>query len=413
MGLLIGDAVGYPLGSLGKGHIRSTLGAVSGLTDPADALKGHIERWKKPGLLSASGQLALCAASASRGRELSAAQLSSAIGSSGEAGMSGTGAFRTPARVLRAYISNAYGAQILAAPAPSSALLPVCAAAASAVAVNRSLDGGECAAFASSMGADVDTAVAAELLCLVTEQCIHGAGFPSAAVFAAAADGLVAWCRGHEPVLFAAGFNPVTAISSAQELLQIFRSLDGCTSLQSGEDIIVKGVNRRVKTPVTRATVDHPFAVLPFAALLAGLNRGLPLQALFRAAEEGGESAALCSLAGAFLSAENDPLEAFAPVFTSLVGRRDIQSLVERIASGTASPKDIPTYLSSELSLTSKENEEREARMRHGKVSAPPKKKDRREQERSLTKHVVESWTKADKARWKKERRRMEGDPED
>ena len=413
MGLLIGDAVGYPLGSLGKGHIRSTLGSVSGLTDPAEALKGHIERWKKPGLLSASGQLSLCAAAASRGRELSSAQLSTAIGSSGEGGISGTGPFRTPSRALRAYISNAYGAQIIAAPAVSAAMLPVCAAASIAVSVNRSLDGGECAAFTASLGGDADTAVAAELLSLVIEQCVHGGDFPGISMFSSAADGMLDWCRSHEPVLFAAGFNPVTAIHSAQEISQLFRSLEGCASLTAGEEIIVNAVNRRVKTPVTRATVDHPFAVLPFAVLLAQLNRGLPLQALFRAAEEGGESAALCSLVGALLCSENDPLEAFAAVFTSLVGRRELQPLAERIAAGTASPKEIAPYLSAELSLTSKENEEREARMKHGKVSAPPRKKDRREQERSLTKHVVESWTKADKARWKKERRRMEGEMEE
>ena len=413
MGILIGDAVGYPVDSLGKGHIRSTLGALSGFADPAGALKGHIERWRKPGLLSASGQLLLCAAAAARGRELSAASCASLIASNGEGGAAGTGPFRTTSRLLRVFLSNAYGREVAAGPSASAAVLPVCAGGAVTVAVNRTLDGGECLSFAAGFGADADSAIASELLGRVLAACVNGAGFPDLTVFSRTGEELAVWCAENEPLLFSAGFNPVAAVSSARELAAIFRSLEECSSAEAGEKLIVEAVNRRLKTPVTRATVDHPFAVLPYAALLAGLYRGVPSTALFRAGEEGGASSALCALVGAFICSEADPLELYGPLFQSLVNRRELVSCAEKIASGTFAPREIAAFLSSESALSSKENEEREARMKHGKVSAPPKKKDRREQERSLTRHVVESWTKADKARWKKERRNMEKDSED
>lgn len=56
IGAAIGDALCSPLDGLGPGHIRSIFGRVREYLDPAPALKGRLDRWKKPALYTSISQ---------------------------------------------------------------------------------------------------------------------------------------------------------------------------------------------------------------------------------------------------------------------------------------------------------------------------------------------------------------------
>ncbi len=61
----------------------------------------------------------------------------------------------------------------------------------------------------------------------------------------------------------------------------------------------------------------------------------------------------------------------------------------------------IQDFISGEASLSAKETEEKNAKLKHVKIKIK-KKKSRHEMEKELSNHVVESWTKFDRAKWRK-----------
>ena len=59
LSVIAGDALGSPLEGMSRGHIKSCFGPLSGYADPEPALKGKMDRWKKPGLYSSISQFML------------------------------------------------------------------------------------------------------------------------------------------------------------------------------------------------------------------------------------------------------------------------------------------------------------------------------------------------------------------
>jgi hypothetical protein len=88
----------------------------------------------------------------------------------------------------------------------------------------------------------------------------------------------------------------------------------------------------------------------------------------------------------------------------SIVNKKRLSAMISRIAEDKNKASMISEIYDSEPGLTSKEIEEHRAKNRNNPVSREKKIKTRGEIESELSKHVVESWTKVDKAKWKKER---------
>ncbi|MGL4369933.1 MAG: hypothetical protein ACRCUT_09730, partial [Spirochaetota bacterium] len=135
---------------------------------------------------------------------------------------------------------------------------------------------------------------------------------------------------------------------------------------------------------------------------LADRGRHSPETCLLSCAAEGGSSGILCSCAGMIAGAfYGSP--AAAPLFGAMINHKQISALISRAAAGSGSRRDAAAFINAEISLTAKETDEREARLKHCKTKTPARKKERRDETQAMTRHVVESWTKIDKARWKKE----------
>ena len=88
------------------------------------------------------------------------------------------------------------------------------------------------------------------------------------------------------------------------------------------------------------------------------------------------------------------------------------KTVLDALAAGAVSPEALDDFIRSEASLTGKEQEELKARLRHTKKKQRSGPRTRAEKEKELARHVVESWTKYDRARWKKERQRHDKNDE-
>ena len=94
-----------------------------------------------------------------------------------------------------------------------------------------------------------------------------------------------------------------------------------------------------------------------------------------------------------------------------LVNKRRLAERAESLAVGRG-VLDVAAFLAEELPLSRKEAEERQARCRHR--DAPARKPlTRQSAEERMSRHVVESWTKDDRARFRREKRRSGRDESD
>ncbi|MFW6367018.1 MAG: hypothetical protein ACOC2H_11165, partial [Spirochaetota bacterium] len=171
-------------------------------------------------------------------------------------------------------------------------------------------------------------------------------------------------------------------------------------------------VDSLMHSPVTRVTIDHPL-ILPFYAIVLALDErynsgSLPGSAVVSGGETGLAAALACQLLpdGVALA------ESYPFLADDLVNKKQIQKIVPRIASGRCTMDEMTLFFDGEQKLSGKEREERAVLMKHARKKAPVRRKKdtRRDREEQLSKHVVESWTKRDKARWKREQRRNTGE---
>ncbi|MBN1531903.1 MAG: hypothetical protein JXA20_04515 [Spirochaetes bacterium] len=415
MGTIIGDALGSGVDGLGKGHIRAIFGGIAGYIDPARGLKGKMERWRMPGLYTSLGQLLLITAM-SAGMHRRAPQgivrhLQELIGRMPGAGDVDHGIFRSPDFIERRFINASAGTAESSIPSiPGLRLLPL---AASLLPLRTDRETA-ILTLISSFTRDPATAAGAllfgrilELLCgddtppegtLLFEAAIVAAGDCSSAVREA-----------HHRV-FDAGINSDSLLRSLELYGILCSGVKDARSLASAEEFLCAQVNPLLTNPVRRATVNHPFLALPFVLSLCTIMSHDPHGMLFTVAAEGGAASPCTALAGALLGALHG-IDAFTPVLRdTLVNKQRIQSIAASLQRGAVTADDIDRFITAEAQLTKKEAEERRARMKHAPKRERPRPSDRR-RESDLARPVIESWTKLDRARWKREKRRSGVDP--
>ena len=207
--------------------------------------------------------------------------------------------------------------------------------------------------------------------------------------------------------IFDLGCNPETLSRSVEQFRALLRELATPGGLARAEDIIIGAARPLFPGPVTRATINHPLLILPHA-IACTASAASPENTLYDITMKGGIASVMASIAGALAGALYGVNTLPAELCSGIVNRHRIAGLVEQIAfSRSKKSVSLDEYVASELSLTSKEIEERKAKLKHLKEK-PKKKAPRGQREEALTRHVVESWTKIDKARWKKEKKKKQ-----
>lgn len=398
---IIGDALGSPFSGLGKKHIKSLFKEIKGYTDPLPALKGKTERWKKPGLYSSISQLTLFFFMNSRKSNDGYSRLLKSLPESKDSDMR---IFRYPDAVTENYLAGCFTGKIEPSYIPSAHILPLCLHLCTDEDAERTI---RACRLAKSFTEDPYTAAGSAVFTEIIASGLSDDQPLSAQTFTDACRNAAEALSRQSPSLFDLGLNPDSVIAAAEKYKDALRIIT-----ESSEDTAVHGVieilNEILKTPVTRLTVNHPLAIIPYALHLALQYRDRPEDALLFTASEGGDAAALCACTGAFTGIMHPSSEIPEQLISGLVNRKRILALAESIASGRSARSEYEEFINSELALTTKFHEELRARNKN-KKDAPSAKRNKHPRETAdekLARHVVESWTKMDKARWKKERKK-------
>ncbi len=413
LGIVIGDALGSAVEGFGKGHIHAHFKSIDNYIDPEPALKGNMAKWKKPGLYSSISQFAILLVLCPSRRSFIAPFLRSVAESPGVRNHE-SGIFRHADSVEKRFIASQKGSRSSVPPSslPSSRIIPSSAPVSfrTGSLTERISDA---IRYATLFTRDMQTVAAAiSFACLVGDlsECRGGqVDFMRHTIDINAR--ILGSINDNPGAVFELKLNPDILAEELSHLNTILDRISTADTLKGAEDIICRLINRRLKTPVTRATVNLPGALLPYALSLGTLYQNDP-DALFHAVREGGSTAALAAMTGALLSGLHGTDRLPHLLVRNLVNRRRIMSMVDALGEGPIPQSCADDFLAGEASLTSKELDELAAKVKHVRKRPPGDSRFPGDREKELTGLVVESWTKMDRARWKKERRRTDKNDE-
>jgi hypothetical protein len=406
-GAIAGDALATPLGGMSRGHIHSAFREIRGYTDPGPALKGKESSWKKPGLYTASSQLALLLAftegQSTRGSYDPAPHVAAAALHGGGP----CGIFRHPDALLLDTIQHCQARiegrdqsrdpRIDLLP-PLHLFLPLLALR-SRRGPSLLLDSLRLARFITP---DILSMAASAILVSILDELLNSSDrrVPVDLVIDAAQRTLREIRENPAPI-FDLKLNPETLAVKAALVVSVVELLKRGVTPAAAEAPICAHAMGFLKHNITRATVNHPLTLAPYILSFFISHSQDPGPGFFAAAAEGGAAGTLSASAGTLWGALHGA-EAVPPELRDgLVNKSRIAKYIDAIARGRTRDVTVKDFLDSEASLTQKEREELQARLRHVKVKEK-KQKTKNDRERELNRHVVESWTKLDKAKWKK-----------
>ncbi|MFW5770795.1 MAG: ADP-ribosylglycohydrolase family protein [Spirochaetota bacterium] len=412
LGSITGDALGAPLDGMGEKHIRSVFKSVNGYIDPMPALKGKPDRWKKPGLYTANTQLLLFLSVALSGEKICRSDmLENLFTSIADSGESPAGQLRHPTgTIIQAFrkIENAEGQTT--SHFTSGDILPLLPA----LLVLKKTDE---ESFITSVTSFVSFfsqnpwVLASSLIISSLYFSIHssaGAGDLRTVVTDTieSANRIENLSETFSHLIFDSGWNPDTVIDCIRQVRHLLDRIQQSTHTDQAAQFIVQGINTNQKTPVTRPTVNHPISVLCWPCAYA-LHIDNIHEYMFRIAETGGSTSVFVPVAGAIYGMYCGNSMIPSHLIENLVNRKRILTLVESINSMKVRRAELDKFMQNESSLTRKEEEERGSRFKRT-PEKKPRKRTKKENVDELSRHVVESWTKYDKAKWKKQKKKID-----
>lgn len=408
-GAVIGDALGTLFEGMSKAHVRAVFKTVDAFIDPLPGLKGKEDRWKKPGLYTAPSQMMLLFGIASPWRKKSASiqSLIARVSSSGEGQW---GIFRHPDTLLRNIIDRCRTQEykgifpegfLRGMISPSIFLSLLTSLHNKQRDLNRI-----CTEHARLFTTDeftiASSAIALHIVFRLIEEDIDQE--KPIEFIIDCAQSTADWFSDHTAELFSMRINPESFIEKAHICVNTLKAIRDAQSIEEAETRICALAAEHYPHTITRASINHPLLVFPFACAHFCVMRNHASHAVLSAAAEGGASGLLASMTGIFAGAHGGVSSLPQNLRETIINKNEIGRLIAAICENRQQENALETFIKSEAALTKKEIEEHNARLKHVKHKEK-KKTSPTNQKEKLTRVVVESWTKLDKAKWKKQKK--------
>ena len=401
---IIGDAAGYTFNGMKKNHIKAIFREITGYTDPAPALKDNMQRWKKPGLYSSITQNILLTAACTDKRTFNSDEFIKAVKNSPDVAGVESGIFRDPGEAERNFIFRTKNDENSAHHfiMPCSRLLPPVL---SLLLVKNEKEHLISAVKYISLFTKSSSTIACSILLLqLIKDLISEKDNRILQTALFSSEKMKNDIINNQNRIFDLGFNPDYIISEADSLLNLFKELNTTKNTADYEKLICRYADKKKTNTITRGSVNLPETILPMAVVLSDSCPD-PESIFLIAVHEGGSASSLTSLSAAITAAYHG-IHIPEIFIDTLVNKKRINTIIDQIADDKNRSSIIPEIYDTEPGLTAKEYEEHKAKNKNIPVTKEKKKKTRGEIESELSKHVVESWTKLDKAKWKKERKK-------
>ena len=388
--IIIADALASPLDNSSAEHLRSVFGAIHDYSDPTPALKNKLHMWKKPSSYTAISQYCILVAGINAlhttYNHKAIVDFFSLFGDSSTV-------LRHPQGFLYNY-NSPYDA-------PTCELL-ICIPALFFLQHHPTTE--TVIHFISSHNKNAAIFTASMFLFYLLEEIIKQKLTELPSTLHHITSRVLQDIEQHSSTIFDNGINPALVYEAAKDFHTLFENI----TLQSNEkeftSYCLPFVHKWSKNTFTRLTVNHPFALLPLALFIIHSNSNKQ-SLLFETVHKGGKIALLTPLV-ALLSAclwGNDVIPAH--LRDGIINKKRIAQLIELLHKRQISFTYLTEFFKNEEKLTRKEKEELESKLKHVKIKSKFKNK-KPDSYTELSQHVVASWTKVDKAKWKKERKK-------
>ncbi len=386
-GIIIADALASPLDNLSAEHIRNIFGSIRDYTDPTPALKHKLHLWKKPGMYTALSQYCIILSAINSHQNIfNYKQVSDFIFSFGDSSR----IFRHPQGFLQ-QLNLAYDAPTVESMVCIPTLLFLQKHHPESI-IN----------FILTHNKNAATFVASVFLYTLLEDIIQRQllSLDSSLLYTAATN-TVEFTHHYSSVIFSNGGNPHNVIEAAQDLSTMIKNLPLAIDELSFIQYCVPFANKWSKNIYTRLNVNHPFALLSLALYCISTIEKESL--LFSTANKGGKVSLLVPLVALIATT----LYGYAIIpqilIQNLINKKRITRFLELLQHNSLSMDFLYEFFQNEEKMTLKEHEELESKLKHVAIKTKKKAEDKFN---NMTHLVVESWTKLDKAKWKKERRK-------
>ncbi len=413
-GAILGDALGALFEGMSKAHVRAVFKTISEFVDPMPALKGKEERWKKPGLYTAPSQMMLLFGIASP-RQKKSDDIQSLIARASSSGEGEWGIFRHPDILLRDCIARCRAREdnesfldgFQKSMIPPSIFLPLLASPQNILRDSTRLILEHARFFTTDECAIAALTIAfRSVLCLIEDDVDQNTLIDS---IIDCAHSVVEWCSAHSAKLFSLRINPESFIEKSRMCINALYTIREARSIEEAETRICADAAGHYPHTITRASINHPLLVFPFACAHFRFAHNHAPHVILRAAAEGGASGMLASMAGIFAGAQGGVSSLPQNLRETIINKHVTGRLIEALCENRLMENALENFIKSEAALTRKEIEERNARLKHVKHKEK-KQTNHPDREEKLTRHVVESWTKLDKAKWKKQKKKYHGE---
>lgn len=403
-----GDAAGYPFEGMKKGHIDLHFKTGEEFPDTTRALKGNLDKWKKPGLYSSISQFLILFHLFREKNHINHDSLKRYLGKIPEITGSESLFFRNTDTAERQFIDTSIAGNSEGYRDYQSIRILPFVTAVSGLQCSEKSRFSETIDLVKLFTMDISTTASAILFyCLISgllESRFTEGDFMDIinSNFSYALDQV----GENQSLLFERGYNPDYISKEITAITESLTKSVNETSLNSSEKVIVNDENTRKSTNYTRATVNSPSLVLLYSILINHYDKGSE-RLIFNTSRLGGSTAVLTALT-AMISQAYYRQDINSDYIGKIINRKQILKIIEVIADDGQLDKFHQIFMEAETSLTQKEIEEYTSKNKRTKTQKP--KKPKKVKESDISRHVVESWTKIDKAKWKKEKRKMEHD---
>jgi len=401
---VIGDAAGYTFSGMKKNHIKAVFKEITGYIDPAPALKDNMQKWKKPGLYSSITQNMLITAGCIDKKTLNLDEYIKAIKNSPEVPGVESGIFRDAGEAERNFIFRVKNSENTTHHFnfPCSRLLPPVLSL--LLIKNEKEHLISVVKYISLFTKNSSTIACSILLLQLIKDLINEKDHRILQTALNSAEKAKNEIYNNQDMIFESGYNPDYILSDSNSLLALFKELNDNKNQTQYEKIICAHADKKKTNSITRASVNLPETILPMAVVLSDLCPD-PERIFNIAMQEGGSASSLTSLSAAITTAYHG-VHIPEVFLNNLVNKKRISGIIDHIAEEKNRTFIITEIYTAEPGLTVKESEEHRAKNKNIPMAKERKKKTRSETESELSRHVVESWTKLDKAKWKKERKK-------
>ncbi len=401
--VIISDALSAPFDTLSGGHIKTHFKNITSYIDAEPALKGNMQKWKKPSMYTYVSQLMIITAIMAQNRNFSPEKFLHIITNSPDIENYNFKFLRNPEYLYKIassdpdYFSSNEHNNI------KSSFLPFFCAVMSFFTPGNSAPIKDIFHYCRYFTENIETIA----YCVFTSYAFYllkTNSLPDA--ITGACSSTVDFFKSNQPFIFESKLNPDKLIKESESVEKLMRLI--ITKPDDGEKIIINYYNALSKNQITRATIDDIRTIIPFAICLTLNDKNVSAKTITESIFHGGCTHALAVYVSAFasLSSEKDIFSSESSLNNDLTNKRKISDLISLISNEKCAINIISEFINDEIPLTRKALEEANAKFKKIKNSASKKTHKKETREEKLSKHVVESWTKIDKARYKKEKSR-------